>query len=78
MPDALRDFYLTADIDLTRRQDDPTWFLPMPATFIADSRGVLRFAYASGDITDRTEPMEVVARVRAIATGFTERRSPEA
>ena len=67
VPDALRDFYLAAGIDLARRHDEPSWFLPMPATFIVDSHGVLRFAYANGDITDRIEPAEIVARVREIA-----------
>lgn len=78
VPDALRDFYLAADIDLARRHEDPSWFLPMPATFIADSRGVLRFAYASGDITDRIEPLEIVAHVRSIAAGFAKRHPSEA
>ncbi|MBS0641141.1 MAG: peroxiredoxin-like family protein [Acetobacteraceae bacterium] len=67
VPDGLRDFYLAAGVDLTVRNGDPSWFLPMPATFIADGGGVLRFAYASGDITDRVEPEEIVARVRALA-----------
>ena len=67
VPDGLRDFYIAAGIDLTLRHGDPSWFLPMPATFIADVDGVLRFAYASGDVTDRVEPQEIVAAVRRIA-----------
>jgi hypothetical protein len=68
VPDGMRDFYLAAGIDLTLRHGDPSWFLPMPATFIADSSGVLRFAYASGDVTDRVEPEEIVVAVQAMST----------
>jgi peroxiredoxin len=66
VPDRLRDFYLTAGIDLTLRHGDPSWFLPMPATFIAGSDGVLRFAHASGDITDRVEPVNIISLMRTI------------
>ncbi|MFL5288767.1 MAG: hypothetical protein ACJ8AW_49400 [Rhodopila sp.] len=67
VPDGLRDFYLAAGIDLPLRHGDPSWFLPMPATFVADITGTVRLAYASGDVTDRVEPAEIVARVRGIA-----------
>jgi peroxiredoxin len=66
IPDRLRSFYLTAGIDLTLRHGDPSWFLPMPATFIAGSDGVLRFAHASGDITDRVEPVNIISLMRTI------------
>jgi hypothetical protein len=39
----------------------------MPATFVADRTGVLRMAYASGDVTDRVEPAEIVALLRRMA-----------
>jgi peroxiredoxin len=68
VPDGMRDFYLATGIDLTLRHGDPSWFLPMPATFIADSSGVLRFAYASGDVTDRVEPEEIVVAVQAMSS----------
>ena len=78
VPERLRDFYLKAGVDLTVRHGDPSWFLPMPATFIADSGGMIRFAYASGDITDRGEPDEIIAAVRTIvATPAPKAVSPE-
>jgi len=67
VPDGLRDFYLAAGIDLTLRHGDASWFLPMPATFIADTSGTVRFAYASGDVTDRVEPAEIIARLSEVA-----------
>jgi len=66
VPDGLRDFYLTAGIDLTLRHGDTSWFLPMPATFIAGSDGILRFAHASGDITERIEPRDIISLIGTI------------
>jgi hypothetical protein len=57
-------------LDLAVRHGDGAWFLPtMPATFIADRHGVLRFVYASGDVTDRLEPEDLVTKVREYSTG---------
>ncbi len=53
-------------IDLTRRLGAAAHLLPMPALFIADTDGRLRYAYASGDVTDRTEPAAIVALLRSI------------
>jgi peroxiredoxin len=66
VPDAMRQVQEANGLDLAVRHGDGAWFLPMPATFIADRTGILRFAYASGHITDRLEPEEIVARVREI------------
>jgi peroxiredoxin len=64
VPDAMRQVQEANGINLAVRHGDGAWFLPMPATFIADRHGVLRFVYASGDVTDRLEPEELVAKVR--------------
>jgi hypothetical protein len=41
----------------------------MPATSIADRDGLLRFVYASDDVTDRLEPEDLVARILEMSTG---------
>ena len=66
VPDELIAYWTAAGIDLATRHGDESRFLPMPATFIADQSGILRYAYASGDITDRVEPETIVATVRTI------------
>jgi peroxiredoxin len=73
VPDALRAVQEANGLDLAVRHGDGSWFLPMPATFIADRSGILRFSYASGDITDRLEPELIVAMVRDIASRDAER-----
>ena len=69
VPDAMRQVQEANGINLAVRHGDGAWFLPMPATFIADRHGVLRFVYASGDVTDRLEPEELVAKVREFSGG---------
>ena len=68
VPDALRAFYEKIDIDIGVRHGDETWFLPIPSTFVIDRNGIVRYAHASGDITDRMEPRDLVARVREVAS----------
>lgn len=41
--------------------------VPLPASYVIDSRGTVRWAYVNGDYTGRVEPADVVAAVRAIA-----------
>lgn len=68
VPDALRQVQEANGLDLAVRHGDGSWFLPMPATFIADRSGILRYTYTSGDITDRLEPEMIVTLVRQIAS----------
>lgn len=67
VPDALRAFYENIGIEIGVRHGSETWFLPIPATFIVDRTGIIRYVHASGDVTDRMEPLDIVARVREVA-----------
>jgi peroxiredoxin len=69
VPDAIRQVQEANGLDLAVRHGDGAWFLPMPATFIADRDGMLRFAYASGDITNRLDPEDLVNQIRELVTG---------
>ena len=40
------------------------WQLPIPATYVVGSDGVVRYAFADPDWTRRAEPDELVAVVR--------------
>lgn len=66
VPDPLHDYWMGLGIDISARHGDSSRLLPLVATFIADRSGILRFAYASGDITDRVEPETILAQVREI------------
>jgi peroxiredoxin len=40
--------------------------LPLPATYVLDRQGTVRFAFVSPDYVERAEPVEVLAAVRAL------------
>ena len=65
VPNAYREALLSYGIDLSQRHGDADWLLPLPATFIAGQDGILRFAKASGDVTDRAEPEIILDQLRA-------------
>lgn len=43
-----------------RPLDHAGWELPMPATFVIDRHGVIRFAHVDPDYTRRAEPLDVL------------------
>lgn len=48
-------------LDLEKFNADASWTLPMPARFIIDREGTIRYAQADPDYTTRPEPGETVA-----------------
>jgi len=42
------------------------WSLPLPGTFVIDSGGIIRFAYANPDYTYRADPANVLATLRTL------------
>lgn len=63
---ALRSIYEGFGLDLAAWNDDPRWELPMPARFVVDSGGGVRYAESDPDYTVRPEPAETLAALRAI------------
>lgn len=53
-------------IDLTERSGNPAWFLPVPATFLVKSGGIIARAWVNADFTHRAEPAEIVEALRAL------------
>lgn len=52
--------------DLTQANADGTWDLPVPATYVLDRAGIIRLAYLEGDYTQRLEPAQILAALRAL------------
>lgn len=67
VPDDLRGFYERLGIDIGARHGAEDWFLPIPAAFVVDGGGIVRHVHASGDVTDRMEPRDILACVRGLA-----------
>ena len=66
LPAAARDVQQRLDAPLDRINADGTWRLPVPATFVVDQGGIIRWAYAEDDYSHRAEPSEVVEAVEGL------------
>jgi peroxiredoxin len=61
-----REVYAAAGVDLATFNGKGGWILPAPAVFVVDRTGIVRFAYANGDYTQRVEPDEPLAALDSL------------
>lgn len=64
--DAVLDAYDGFGIDLEAANGDDSGTLPMPATYVIDTDGTVRYAFVNADYTRRADPAEVVETLRAL------------
>lgn len=64
VPDYMVDFYRS--FCFVERHGNDSFFLPVPATYIVDRSGVVRFASVNADYVKRPEPAEILDALRAI------------
>ena len=67
LPAAVKDRYLSFGYDLERINGDMSWRLPLPATFVVGTDGLIKLAYARADHGLRLEPSEVLRVLRELA-----------
>src|SRR5258706_6256224 len=60
VPDEQRIVYRRAFVNLPFVNGDESWDLPIPATYILDRNGIVLYASANEDYTDRPEPCDIV------------------
>jgi len=60
LPDSTHELYRSLEISLDVFNDDSSWELPIPATYIIDSSGIIRLAHVNPDYKKRLEPSEVI------------------
>ena len=65
LPDDLRTVYLGFGNDLAIRNGDP-WRRPVPARFVIDGLGIVRFVQADPDYTYRPEPETTLDALRKV------------
>lgn len=58
--------YKSYGIDLAEHNANGRWSLPHPATFIIDSKGVIRFAEVHVNYQERTNPKDVIEALESI------------
>ena len=66
VPESIRPIYQQWGIDLPAWNGDDAWELPMPATFVLGHAGTVRGAFVQMDYTQRMEPADIVAILRAL------------
>ena len=64
VPNALKALYEQFGIDLPAANGDDSWTLPIPATFVLDPAGTVRYAFAEADYTQRAEPSAILEALR--------------
>ena len=66
LPDDLIAVYGKIGVDLEKFNGDTTWTLPIPARFLLDPAGIVRWVEADPDYTTRPEPEETLAALRVL------------
>lgn len=64
----IRTLYTTIGSDLPSFNGDPSWELPMPATFLLAQDGTVRLAFVDEDFTHRLEPATLLDGLRAVGS----------
>ncbi|KMS66775.1 MULTISPECIES: peroxiredoxin-like family protein [Streptomyces] len=67
LPDDLAAVYDELGFDLQRVNDGHPRTLPLPATYVIDRDGVIRWAFVNADYTTRAEPADILAALDALA-----------
>jgi peroxiredoxin len=65
VPEEQRGLYRSTFVNLPFANGDPSWELPIPATFVIGRDNTILFASANEDYTDRPEPLEILSMVEA-------------
>jgi peroxiredoxin len=68
LPRYLRETYEKMGHPLPAFNGTEDWTLPIPAAFVVDRAGVVRFRFADPDYTRRADPADVLAALRSSAT----------
>jgi len=62
-----RELFLEVGNDLATTNDDESWVLPAPATFVIAGSGTIRYVRVDPDYTNRVEPAEIIDALRTLA-----------
>ena len=60
VPDDQQGIYRRSFVNLPFANGDESWELPIPATYVLDRDGTVRFASASPDYAERAEPVDIL------------------
>jgi peroxiredoxin len=63
VPEEQQAIYRRTFVNLPFVNGDESWELPIPATYVIDCDGTIRFASVNADYTERPEPLEILSQV---------------
>ncbi len=66
LDEAMRPLYAEWGIDLPASNGDDSFELPVPATYVIDTHGVVRAAHVDKDYTKRMEPEDIITTLREL------------
>lgn len=66
MPRLYRARLEAAGISLPERNGNPSWFLPVPATFIIAPDGLVAWRFVDADFTHRAEPADIINTLHSL------------
>ncbi len=58
--DEIQELYIKWGLDIPAWNQEDSWQVPVPATYIIDTTGIIRSAYVDKDYTHRMEPEEIL------------------
>lgn len=67
LPPELVALYSSVGNNLPEINGNGKWVLPVPATFVIDQKGMIRYAHVEADYRERSEPAQVLELVKSIA-----------
>ena len=68
MPDALQNAYKAFGVDVAQINNNPSSAdVPVPATFVVNTNGLISYRFVDADYTKRAEPSEIIANLMAIS-----------
>lgn len=66
LPESLRPVYEAWQIDIPDHNGDDSFELPIPATYIVDQKGKIRYAHVDMDYTKRLEPDAIIEQLKTL------------
>lgn len=60
LPEPIKKIYKDFGIDLAASNGDNTFELPVPATYVVGSDGIIKYSYINSNYTNRAEPDDII------------------
>ena len=66
LTEKMQEIYKNFGIDLPTANGDQSFELPIPATYVVASNGIVAFAFIDADYTNRLDPETIIAELKKL------------